>query len=86
MAIKNIIKYALPTEKSIRLIEAENKLIFIVDRCAKKEDIKKELEGIFKVKVLKINTQITPDGMKKAYVKFAEDTPAIDIATQLNVL
>ena len=35
------IKYPLSTEKSIRLMESENKLIFVVYPKAKKEDIKK---------------------------------------------
>jgi len=40
----NVIKYPLSTEKSIRLMEAENKLIFVVDRKAAKKDIKKAIE------------------------------------------
>ena len=62
-----------------------NKLIFIVDKKAKKPEIKKAIEEIFKVKVLKVNTLITK-GKKKAYVKLSPDTPAIDIATQLGLM
>ena len=80
-----IIKYPLSTEKSIRLLEAENKLIFIVDRKAKKDDIKKAVETTFKVKVVKVNTLITARG-KKAYVKLSMETPAIDVATQLGLM
>ena len=36
-----IIKHPISTEKSIRLMESENKLIFKVDKSAKKADIKK---------------------------------------------
>ena len=36
-----IIKYPLSTEKSIRLMEAENKLIFVVNKSATKKEIKK---------------------------------------------
>ena len=38
------IKYPLSTEKSIRLMEAENKLLFIFDRKDRNKEIKKEQE------------------------------------------
>ena len=81
-----IIKYPLSTEKSLRLMESENKLIFIVDRKSKKPEIKNAVEVMFKVKVLKVNTFITTDGQKKAYVQFAANSPAIDIATDLGLM
>ena len=81
-----IIKHPLSTEKSIRLMESENKLIFVVDLRAKKEEIKKELEELFNVKIVKINTLITHKGEKRAYVKFSDETPAIDIATNLGLM
>ena len=81
-----IIKYPLSTEKSIRLMESENKLAFIVDEKASKKDIKEALEKRFKVKVLKINTLHDTKGRKKAYVKFDPETPAIDIATRLGLM
>jgi large subunit ribosomal protein L23 len=81
-----IIKHPLSTEKSIRLMEAENKLIFVVDRKATKADIKKEMEEIFNVKVTSVNVQLSNKGYKKAYVRFSDDNPAIDIATHLGLL
>jgi large subunit ribosomal protein L23 len=86
MSPQTIIKYPLSTEKSIRLMEAENKLVFVVDRKAKKPEIKKEIEQMFKVKVVNVNTLITPDGKKRAYVRFSNETPAIDIATKLGLM
>ncbi len=38
------------------------------------------------VKVIKINTFIDTKHRKKAYVKFSEETPAIDLATQLGLM
>ncbi|MFH1848745.1 MAG: 50S ribosomal protein L23 [archaeon] len=81
-----VIKHPLSTEKSIRLMESENKLAFIVERKAKKADIKKAVEELFKAEVIRVTTMITPGGEKKAYVKFSEDTPAIDIATKLGLM
>ena len=81
-----IIKYPLSTEKSIRLMESENKLVFIVSRKSKKPDIRKAVEEAFKVKVTSVNTQITPEGKKKAYVKLSQETPAINIASKLGLM
>ncbi len=82
----DIIKHPLATEKSIRLMEAENKLIFAVDRKATKADIKKAIEEMFKVKVVDVNTFVSSHGEKRAYVKFSANNPAIDIATQLGLM
>ena len=81
-----VIKHPLSTEKSIRLMESENKMIFVVDKTAKKQDIRKAVEVVFKVKVTQINTLISHNGEKRAYVKFSMETPAIDIATQLGLI
>ena len=80
-----IIKHPLSTEKSIRLMESQNKLVFVVDIDADKKMIKKAVEEMFKVKVEDVNVYIQK-GIKKAYVKFAKENPAIDIATQLGLM
>ena len=82
----NIIKYPLSTEKSIRLMEAENKLIFVVDKKATKKEIKKAIEEMFKVAVDDVNTFVNAEGEKRAYVKFSAKNPAIDIATQMGLM
>lgn len=81
-----LVRYPLSTEKTIRLMESENKLIFIVDRAATKQDIKAALEKAYKVKVRNINTAIDAKGRKKAYVKLSPETPAIDLATELGLM
>lgn len=81
-----IVKYPLSTEKSIRLMEAENKLIFAVSKDSTKAEIKKSIEELFKVKVVSVNTFITSGGEKRAYVKFSNETPAIDVATQMGIM
>ena len=80
-----VIKYPLATEKSIRLMEAENKLIFVVDTMATRADVKKAVEAVFKAKVNKVNVYVMK-GLKRAYVKFSKETPAIDIATNLGLM
>lgn len=86
MDMSKIIKYPLSTEKSIRLMESENKLIFVVDKKAKNSEIKKAIEKLFNAKVSKVNSLINVKGKKKAYIKFSDETPAIDIATQLGLM
>jgi len=81
-----IVKYPLSTEKGVRLMESENKLLFRVDDRAKKADIKKAVESLFKCKIDKVNVFKTPKGEKRAYVKFSKETPAIDIATDLGLI
>jgi large subunit ribosomal protein L23 len=86
MEPENVIKHPLSTEKSIRLMEAENKLVFVVDRKATKNDIKKAIEELFKAKVVSVSTLISSKGDKRAYVKFSPEKPAIDIATNLGLM
>lgn len=81
-----ILKHPLATEKAVRLMNSENKLTFMVELKASKTEIKKAFEEMFKVKVLKVTTIITPKGKKKAYVKLSQETPAIDIGTQMGIM
>ena len=80
-----LVKYPLSTEKSIRLMESQNKLIFVVDIDADKKMIKNAIEEMFKVKVDNVRTYVQK-GEKRAYVKFSNENPAIDIATQLGLM
>lgn len=73
------------SEKSVRLIEAENTILIEVEREMKKSEIKKEFEEIFKAKVERINTFIKAN-KKIAYVKLNKQTPAIDIATKFGMI
>ncbi len=81
-----IIEYPLITEKSVGLIEKENKLVFVVEKSATKHDIKKAVEELYGVKVATVNTMISMKGRKKAYVKLRPEFKAADIATKLKVL
>jgi len=86
MDFENIIIRVLVTEKTIRLAERENKITFIVNRKANKTQIKEAVEKLFNVKVEKVNTLITPNGEKKAYVKLKKDYKATDVLTKLGLM
>ncbi|MBI4016250.1 MAG: 50S ribosomal protein L23 [Candidatus Aenigmarchaeota archaeon] len=81
-----IIRYPLSGEKTIRMMEAHNKLIFAVKQSATKPQIKGAIQDMFRAKVTCVHTKITPRGEKQAIVTFAKETPAIDIATTLGLM
>ena len=81
-----IIIRPLLTEKTLRLIEENNTLTFIVDRRATKHQIREAVEKMLRVKVEKVNTLITPRGEKKAYVKLAKEYSASEIATRMGLI
>lgn len=81
-----IIKYPVSTEKVVRLMESDNKLVFVVERKAKKQEIKKAIEDHLKIKITNVNTMISSKGLKKAYVTISKETPAIDVATNLGLM
>jgi ribosomal protein uL23 len=81
-----ILKYPLNTEKAVRAMEAENKILFIVNGKSTKREIKEAMEKMFKVKVSKVNTLFDSNGRKKAYIKLAAENPAIDVMTQLGLM
>jgi large subunit ribosomal protein L23 len=86
MDVYKIVEYPMSTEKAIRLMESENKLVFTVAMQARKPEIKAAIEKMFNVKVEKVTTHITPKGQKRAYVRLAPENPALDIATDLGLM
>jgi len=75
----------IATEKAIMKIETENILTFSVDQKDTKQEIKKEIEYLFKVKVEKIRTQIR-NNQKIVYIKLNKKYLAIDLATKLGLM
>ncbi len=73
------------TEKAVRLIEAENKLTFLVALDANKRDIANAIEKLFEVKVKQVRTEITQDGVKRAYAKLTPEYRADEIAAKLGM-
>jgi len=81
-----VILYPLMTEASSRLLEKENKLVFITNIKATKKDIKRAIEELYNVKVSKINTVIVSKGKKKAFVRLEPEYSATDVAIKLGIL
>jgi ribosomal protein uL23 len=78
--------YPLMTEVASRILEAENKLVFVVNIKASKYDIRQAVEELYEVSVEKVNVSITPKGLKKAFVKLHPDYKAVDVAIKLGIL
>jgi len=73
------------TEKAVMMIESQNVLTFETSKEDKKEEIKKEIEELFEVKVEKVRT-IVRANKKYAYVKLKKEFPAIDLAMKLGLM
>jgi len=82
----SILSYPHLTEKSMNMVELENKLVFIVNKKAGKNEIREAIEKEFGVKVDWIRTEITTRGQKKAYVKINPEFSAADIASKLGMI
>ncbi len=81
-----VVLYPLMSEKSVQMIERENKIVFIVDKSATKSEIKNEIEKLYNVEVENVTTLIDSKGRKKAFVRLGKKTPATELATKLNMI
>lgn len=73
------------SEKAVKMIDMDNTLLFEVERKFSRDEIRKEVEKTFNVKVEKVRISIR-NNKKFAYVRFAKENPAIDIATKLGMI
>jgi len=82
----DVILYPVMTEVASRILETENKLVFVVSAKASKADIKRAVEELYEVRVEKVTVNVTPKGEKKAFVKLHPDYKAADVAVKLGIL
>ncbi len=82
---ESVLLYPITTEKAIGMIELQNQLVFVVEMKATKPQIKAEMEKMYGVKVGRVNTKISPQGRKEAYIKLKEGR-ADDIAAKLKIV
>ncbi len=86
MNLTEVINYPLMTESASVMVEKDNKLIFVVNRNATKADVRRAVQTLYEVKVAKVNLLITPQGVKKAFVKLTPEFRASDVAIKLGIL
>jgi large subunit ribosomal protein L23 len=73
------------SEKAVKLIELDNTLLFEAPRNARRDEIKKEVEKVFDVRVKEVRTLIKLN-KKVAYVRLQKESLAIDVATKLGMI
>ena len=81
-----VILYPMMSEDTVKLIETENKITFIVRNEATKHDIRRAVEELYEVKVSRVHTLTSPEGRKKAYVKLSPESKASELAVRLGIL
>jgi len=86
MDANEVVFYPLMTESASLMVEKDNKLIFIVNPKSGKADVKRAVEKLYDVKVVKVTVQLTPQGEKKAFVKLDPKFKASDVAIKLGIL
>ena len=81
----DVIRHPLVTEKSMDEMDFGNKLQFIVDIDASKPEVAEAVESQFDVTVVRVHTQVTPKGQKKATVALGADDDAQEVASRIGV-
>ncbi len=84
--MNEVIIRPVTSEKAVRLMEAQNKLTFIVSKKASKQLIKKAVEELFNINIVSVNTLNTTKNEKKAYVKLSDKDNALDIGADLGMI
>lgn len=80
-----ILQKPVVTENTFDLIDEQNKIVFFVDIKASKRNIKEAIEQIYDVRVIKVNTLITPQGKKKAFIRLHPLDSAAELAIRLGI-
>jgi len=81
----DVIDHPLVTEKAMNQMDFDNKLVFMVSLDASKPEIREAIEDRYEVTVTSVNTQVTPQGKKKATVALGEDDDAQEVASRIGV-
>ena len=82
----DVILYPVMSEVASRMLEGENKLVFVVSLRASRGDVKRAVEELYEVRVEKVNIMVSSRGVKKAFVRLHPDYKAVDVAIKLGIL
>ncbi|QSG08529.1 50S ribosomal protein L23 [Halapricum desulfuricans] len=85
MSVRDVIKHPHVTEKAMDKMDFQNKLLFIANVDATKDEIVEAIETQFDVTVENVTTMVTMDGDKKAEVTLSEDDDAQEVASRIGV-
>jgi large subunit ribosomal protein L23 len=86
MQPSDVIIRPVSSESALEKVERENKLTFIVNMKANKNEVKAAIEKLYGVKVKSVNTLITTGAEKKATVVLEKEFIATELATKIGLL
>jgi ribosomal protein L23 len=81
-----ILKAPCTSERFYKKMETENIIIFFVDPQATKTEVKQAFQDAFNVRPERVNTLLTMDGKKKAYVKLPKTNEASEVANKIGLI
>jgi large subunit ribosomal protein L23 len=73
------------TEKTVDKMDFDNKMVFICQPDAAKDEIVDDVEQQFEVEVTNVTTMVTPKGNKKAELTLSDDHDAQEVASRIGV-
>ena len=74
------------SEKAVRMIESENKIMFLVNPKVNKTNVKYIFEKLYSVKVKKVNMLNDTNGKKRAIIKLDSKYKASELANKLGMI
>jgi large subunit ribosomal protein L23 len=81
-----VLKHPFVTEKAMMALERQNKVQFLVDHDATKDQIRRAIESQFGQQVKRITTMMTMHGEKKAIISFTNEKAAEEILSRLGIM
>lgn len=81
-----VLEYPIITEKTVNMISTNNRVTFVVNKAATKEEIKDAVEKLYNVKVKTVNVLFDRQNRKKAFVTLKKGFNAQDLANKLGIL
>lgn len=82
----SVLRHVHMTEKAVRAIELQNQLVFIVRNSATKKTVRDAAEAAFSERVADVRTLVDQKGRKKAFIRFAKEGVAGEIAIKLGII
>ena len=80
------VRKVVVSEKTTRLIEFENKMVFEIAKSASKPLIKLLIENELGKKVKSVNTVNSITGKKRAIITFKDESVASDLASEFGLV
>jgi large subunit ribosomal protein L23Ae len=74
------------TEKANKAMTERNIITFLIHPRANKIQVKKAFNDIYQIKPKAVNTLVTPQGTKKAYIRLRPENEAVGFASKLGII